>query len=407
MTGRRHDSTRRTAWARAGLAGTAALAIGAATLIGGADTGAAEGRGHTGLERDTRALRDTGATAVVSATSDAAGRVQRARAGVTDLDDPQPLAYDSYYRVGSDAKTFTAAVVLQLVGEGRLSLGDTVERWLPGVVTGNGNDGSRVTVRDLLQHTSGITNYTDVLYADPEDLTPEAYLADRFRGLTPREQVALAMSRAPGWLPTPGQTRWAYSNTNYVLAGMIIEEATGNPWAQEIHERIIGPLGLRHTLTPGTSAYVPEPTATAYLQFPGHDELIDTTLMVDGGADGGVISTAEDMTAFHRALMDGTLLGPGELAELRRTVPAPGFSAVPGTRYGLGIAWRPARGCPDGLWFHGGTSFGTASEGAVTDDGRAAVAAGIYTLSFADQQAQEARNAAARRLTDRALCGAR
>ncbi len=71
------------------------------------------------------------------------------------------------------------------------------------------------------------------------------------------------MSRAPGWLPDPenpgAETRWAYSNTNYVLIGMLIERVTGHPWEQEIHERIIEPLGLRHTLTMGTSAYVPQP----------------------------------------------------------------------------------------------------------------------------------------------------
>ncbi|MEV1007971.1 serine hydrolase domain-containing protein [Streptomyces sp. NPDC049881] len=385
----------------------AAVALGALAVAGGASPGAAEehGRGHGGrLQRDAEAVRDAGATGLVAAT-DTSGRARRAAAGVTDLDDPRPVPYDAYYRIGSDTKTFTAAVVLQLVGEGRLALTDTVERWLPGVVTGNGNDGLRVTVRDLLQHTSGITNYTDILYADPADLTPEAYLADRFRGRTPEEQVALAMTRAPGWLPEAGETRWAYSNTNYILAGMIVEEATGHPWAQEVHERIIAPLGLRHTFTAATSAYVPEPTATAYLQFPGQEELTDTTLMVDGGADGGIISTAADMTAFHRALLDGTLLGPRELAAMRETVPAPGFSAVSGTRYGLGIAWRPARGCADGVWFHGGTSFGTASDGGVTDDGSAAVAVGTYTLSFADAEGQEARNTATRRLTDHALCG--
>ncbi|MFI0036406.1 serine hydrolase [Streptomyces mutabilis] len=89
------------------------------------------------------------------------------------------------------------------------------------------------------------------------------------------------MSRAPGWLPDaedPGaETRWAYSKTNYVLIGMIVERVTGNPWEQEIHERIIEPPGLRHTLTLDTSAYVPQPTATACLQFPGRDDLTDTT----------------------------------------------------------------------------------------------------------------------------------
>ncbi|WP_411576565.1 serine hydrolase [Streptomyces mutabilis] len=116
---------------------------------------------------------------------------------------------------------------------------------------------------------------------------------------------------------------------------MIVERVTGNPWEQEIHERIIEPLGLRHTLTLGTSAYVPQPTATACLQFPGRDDPTDTTLQVDGGADGGIVSTTTDMNTFLRALMDGTLLPTEQLEQMRTTVPAPDFS---------GAATRPATG---------------------------------------------------------------
>ncbi len=404
-------------WRLTALAGLTAVGVAVACTAGaaaggvvGGDAAAAAGaRGHGSLERDARAVVDSGATAVVAAASVAGERGQRAAAGVTDLDDPRRVDPGSYYRIGSDTKTFTAVVVLQLVAEGRLDLGDTVERWLPGVVTGHGNDGSRVTVRNLLQHTSGIANYTDILFGDPGALTPEAYEEGRFDVLTPEDKVALAMTREPGWLPdaaSPGsETRWSYSNTNYILAGMIVERVTGHSWEREVHERVIAPLGLDHTLTSGTSAYVPQPTATAYLQFPGQEELTDTTLAVEGGADGGIISTAEDMTAFHRALLDGRLLGPAELAEMRTTVPAPDFSARPGTRYGLGLAWSPMEGCDGGIWFHGGTSFGTSSEGAVTDDGRAAAEAGVYTLSFADAQAQEELSAATRHLVEHALCG--
>jgi D-alanyl-D-alanine carboxypeptidase len=185
---------------------------------------------------------------------------------------------------------------------------------------------------------------------------------------------------------------------------MIVEEVTGHSWEREVHERIIAPLGLAHTLTPGTSAYVPRPTATAYLQFPGHEELTDTTLAAGGGPDGGIISTNRDMNTFLMALMDGRLLPPEQLAAMKRTVPAGDYNGVPGTGYGMGIAWAPRCGNGEGLWFHGGTSFGTVSETGVTDDGSAAASAAIFTLSFEDRERQEAQDAAGVELIDNALC---
>ncbi|MFD5321189.1 serine hydrolase domain-containing protein [Streptomyces sp. NPDC127098] len=401
------------AWARAALAVAGIGAIGAASVLGpGAWAQAVPGEyvggaGRGQLQRDADAVRDTGASGLVVQARDAAGRDREARSGVADLEEGGSVPFDAYYRIGSDTKTFVAVVALQLVAEGTLSLDDTVEEWLPGVVTGNGNDGSRITLRNLLQHTSGLANYTDILFADPAQLTPENYLAQRFTAQTPEEQVALAMTRAPGWLPDardPGaETRWAYSNTNYVLAGMIIERATGHPWEQEAHERIIEPLDLRHTMTMRTSSYVPQPTATGYLQFPGQEELTDTTLSVGGGADGGIVSTTSDMNTFLRALMDGTLLPAEQLTQMRTTVPADFGS--PGAGYGLGIAWRPAEGCDAGVWFHGGTSFGTSSEAAVTPDGEVSAAAAVFTTRLGDQERFLEQAEATVAMIDRAVCG--
>ncbi|MDT0305476.1 serine hydrolase domain-containing protein [Streptomyces sp. DSM 44917] len=397
----------RTGWTRLALALAGVGAVGTATLLGvgpGAQVApaapAARGDGGGQLARDARAVERTGATAVLAETAQENGRGSRARAGTQDT----PAPYDSYYRIGSDTKTFTAVVALQLVGEGTLSLSDTVEEWLPGLVSGQGNDGSRITLRHLLQHTSGLPNYTDVLFEDPDALTPEAYRAERFRVRTPAEQVALAMTRRPGWLPAPDETRWAYSNTNYVLAGMIIEAATGHTWEREVHERIIEPLGLARTLTPGTSAYVPQPTAPAWTQFPGREDLTDTTVATGGWADGGIISTTGDMNTFLRALLGGRLLAPDLLAEMQRTVPAEDFASRPGSRYGLGLAWRPAPGCPDGLWFHGGSSFGTISETAVTPDATRSAAAAVFTYRIGAPGRQHAQNEATYDLIENALC---
>jgi D-alanyl-D-alanine carboxypeptidase len=392
-------------WTRLGLlaAGLGLAVVAAGTLPGGGGSDSA-----TQLDHDAEAIHATGASGVIAATQDAAGHHATARAGVADLDGDRPVPHDAYYRIGSDTKTFTAVIALQLVAEGSLSLDDTVERRLPGVVHGNGNDGRRVTVENLLRQTSGLADYDDLLFGDPASFTPEAYRESRFEVRTSRELVDLALTQRPAWLPDandPGaETRWAYSNTNYLLAGMIIEEVTGHSWEQEVHERIIEPLGLTHTLTPGTSAYVPQPTATAYLQFPGHEELTDTSLSIGGGPDGAIISTNRDMNTFLMALMDGRLLPPAQLAAMKETVPAEDFAAIPGSRYGMGIAWAPRCGNGEGLWFHGGTSFGTISETGVTDDGSAAATAAVFTLSFEDRDRQEAQDAATSALIDNALC---
>ncbi|SFD02103.1 serine hydrolase domain-containing protein [Streptomyces aidingensis] len=399
-------------------AGLAAAGVLMTVLAGQADRATAAdgpaGRGDT-LRRDAAAVRDAGTSSVLAEARDARGRSRTARAGVADLTTGEPVPYGAYYRIGSDTKTFTAVLLLQLVQEGRVSLPDTVEDLLPGLVTGNGNDGSRITVRNLLQQTSGLPDYDTLLFGDPRELSAEVYRERRFVHRGPEDLLALALTQPPEWLPDgddPGDPglRWGYSNTNYLLAGMIVEKLTGNPWEQEVHERIIEPLGLRHTLTPGSSAYVPRPTATAYTVFPGDTEPTDTTVGQGGWADGGIISTTADMNTFLRALMDGRLLGEEMLAAMRRTVPAPGWGEEsPGAEYGLGIAWRPVAGadperCPGGgLWFHGGTSFGTVSETGVGGDGRHSAAAAAFTLSLDDRQ--QARAEAAVRLIDNAVCG--
>ncbi|TGB06254.1 serine hydrolase domain-containing protein, partial [Streptomyces palmae] len=391
---------------RTGVAAAAALLVGTGTGTGtasAAPSGAAEAPAGGRLQADTDAIRATGATGVLAEVGTARRRTV-ARAGTAAVGTGHPVPWDAYYRIGSDTKTFTATVVLQLAGEGRLALTDTVERWLPGLVRGQGHDGRRVTVANLLRQTSGLGDYLTA--ADGDILTPEGYLRTRFRSSSPREQVAAALSRPPLWLPDATdpaeERRWGYSNTNYVLLGQIIEEVTGHPWAQEVHERLIGPLGLRHTLIPGGSAYVPQPTATAYTGFPGSPRLIDTSLTTGGGADGGIISTTRDLTVFLRALLGGRLLRPAQFEAMRRTVAADDWIPAEGVRYGMGIAWRPGGPRGEGIWFHGGTHLGMASESGVSADGSRAAAAAVFTVRFGDARG-EAQAKAALRLVDNAL----
>ncbi|MCR3742107.1 Beta-lactamase [Actinomadura glauciflava] len=150
--------------------------------------------------------------------------------------------------MASTSKTLVAVVVLQLEAEGRVSLDDGVDRWLPGVVRGNGNDGRRITIRQLLQHTSGI--HDDL----PGYTTPGEYYQQRYDVHEPEELVARAMAHAPDFPPGEG---WGYSNTGYVLLDMVIEKVTGRRAHREIGDRVLRRAGMDQTRWLGTSPAVP------------------------------------------------------------------------------------------------------------------------------------------------------
>lgn len=218
-----------TVFAMAGAAAARADASSAATILqAGANTGVADGYpGVIGMIRDGATVQYVSAGYGDSATKTAA--------------DPQ-----AQFGIGSNTKTFTATVVLQLEAEGKLSLDDTVEKWLPGVVDSNGYSGANITIRELLNHSSGLPDYMGGLVATEyfANISPNAIYA-------PQTLVSTALSsRAP--ISAPGAT-FSYANTNYVLAGMIIQAVTGNTPGTEITNRIIQPLGLTGTSFPATN----------------------------------------------------------------------------------------------------------------------------------------------------------
>ncbi|MDQ7904482.1 serine hydrolase domain-containing protein [Phytohabitans sp. ZYX-F-186] len=367
--------------------GRALLGAGLAAVLAVAPvTSAAAGAAPAGgdrrvLQRAADDLRDLGVTGVQGIAADGR-RTSTARSGVADIRTGAPVPHDGYFRMGSNTKTFAAVVVLQLVAEGRLSLEDSVERWLPGVVAGNGNDGRRVTVRQLLQHTSGIYNYTNDLTALA---SPEEYLEHRFEHMDPEELVAVAMKHEPVFAPG---TSWDYSNTNYILVGMIIEKITGRSWGSVVRERVTGPLGLTRTYSPGDVPTLPRPHAKAYQQFEPGGPLLDTTLLnlSWGWTAGDLVTTPSDLVRFWQALQSGRLLRPAQLAEMHRTVLAVTFQDVfPGVRYGLGIMWTPTS-C-GGYWSHGGDVPGISTVNGVTGDGSHAVVLAITTRLAGDEEA--------------------
>ncbi|WNV87407.1 serine hydrolase domain-containing protein [Umezawaea sp. Da 62-37] len=321
------------------------------------------------LQRDADHLLDLGAPGVLVELTTPTGSA-KVRAGYADTTARTPVPWDAHFRIGSSTKTFTATVLLQLVGEGRLSLEDAVDRWLPGVVAGNGNDGAKITVRQLLQHTSGLPEYLQA-----EDMaflgSAEGFQADRFRNFTGSELVAMAMTLPPVFAPGAD---WSYSNTNYVLAGMIIKRITGHDWNSEVRTRIIEPLHLDDTTAPHVMPFLIGAHATGYALFAPDGPAIDATALSPSwaGAAGAIVSDTADLSTFLRALLGGRLLRPAQLAEMRKTVPATPLDPIwPGARYGLGLVWIPTS-C-GGYWSHGGDIPGFKTRNGVSADGRTSV----------------------------------
>ncbi|MCX4592014.1 beta-lactamase family protein [Streptomyces sp. NBC_01549] len=349
----------------------AATAVAVAAALAGPAVAAPAGTGRHGA---TRAAMDAAVKAGVpgvTATARDAGGTWSATAGVDDVRTHAPRGTADHYRVGSITKTFVSTVLLQLEAEGRLSLDDTVEKWLPGVVRGHGHDGRRITVRRLLNHTSGIFNYT----AD-EDFARTYFLKDgffdhRYDTKTPEQLVAIAMTHKP--LFAPGAS-WSYSNTNYVLAGMVIEKVTGHSYASEIRRRIIEPLGLRATSVPGTRTTLPRPSGHAYskLSRATTGPMYDVTRLNPSLASsaGEMISDSADLNRFYTALLGGRLLPPKQLKEMKTTVKA---DEIPGARYGLGLIDREL-GCGVHVWGHDGGIHGSTSSAVTTADGRHSLA---------------------------------
>ncbi|MFE9560932.1 serine hydrolase domain-containing protein [Streptomyces sp. NPDC006487] len=329
-------------------------ATASATASGSAAPAAA---GPNAVQQSLNALvRDDGMPAALASVQDRDGRTRTHTAGVGDLTTGSKVPRDGQVRIGSNTKTFVAVVVLQLVGEGRIGLDTTVDTYLPDLVRGKGIDGRRITVRQLLQHTSGLPDYSN-------------HLGDDVRYYAPRELLDTALRHPAEFAPG---TSWKYSNTNYVLAGLIVQKVTGRSLAEEIDRRIMKRIGLRHTYFPAPGdAGIREPHPHGYLRDAADGPLRDITEIDPswGWAAGQMVSTNSDLNRFFSALLAGRLLPSAQLAQMRSTVPAEATFG-PAARYGLGLVSRPLP-CGGLSWGHGGSFPGYETRGGATDDGRA------------------------------------
>ncbi|GAA1942049.1 serine hydrolase domain-containing protein [Nocardioides hwasunensis] len=314
-------------------------------------------------------VSETGLPGAIATVKDSRGRTRTYVAGTARIGTDQAIDPDSRVRVASNTKMFTATVVLQLVAEGDVELDRPVETYLPGLVRGSGNDGRRITVRQLLQQQSGLPDYDSLVIeaGGSMDAVKHTYFE-------PHELLDAALAERREFRPG---TKWAYSNTNYVVLGMLAQKVTGRPIGELITRRVIEPLGLTDTYWPRVGEQrLRGPHPHGYLAEAPDAPWTDATRMDPslGWAAGQLVSTPGDLGRFMEGLLGGELLPRDVLAEMRKGVRAPGFDAEPGWRYGLGLASREL-GCGVTGWGHGGDIQGFETRNLITDDGRWAAVA--------------------------------
>ncbi|MEU2252531.1 serine hydrolase domain-containing protein [Nocardia xishanensis] len=317
----------------------------------GADPDTARPHWQSDLDRVVVVSGVPGAQLVISGDF---GEIQL-NSGSGDLGTGAPFPDDAQVRIASNTKAFVAAVALQLVAEQRVDLDSPIDRYLPGAVTGPGGDGQLITVRNLLQHTTGIPDYLDQV-----DLDSVAGMQS-YRPAS--ELIRAALDRPAEFQPG---TRWGYSNTNYLIIGSMIERVTGLPVGVEVTRRIILPLGLRNTYWPlyPLEQVVRGPHPRNYL-VNGNQRVDVTDIDPNWGlADGAMVATERDLNRFFMALVSGRVVPPAQLEQMRTTIP----SGVPliDQEIGLGLFRRVNR-CGMETWGHGGTVTGSNVVGAATD----------------------------------------
>ncbi|MGW7568392.1 serine hydrolase domain-containing protein [Streptomyces tendae] len=306
-------------------------------------------------------------------------RVWRGAAGFADVATGRPVGADMRHRVGSITKTFTAAAVLRQVERGRIGLDTPIGRYLPGLVPGA--RGEAVTVRMLLNHTSGLAEYLPHAYSSLEafpalaDTGPQSLDDHRFTRFEPTELIELGVA-APA-VGTPGGTPGLYSNTNYLILGLLLEEVTGTTAERCITRDVIERAGLQDTELP-TGPYLGEPHSRLYESWfgmidPPRDYSVYDMSWV--GPAASLTSTVADLNRFFGMLLAGEIVSPSSLAQMRRTVPVVSQEGRT-IQYGLGLHPMEAPG-RETFWGHGGTAWGAGALAMISADGRRRMAVAV------------------------------
>ncbi|WP_039638642.1 serine hydrolase domain-containing protein [Streptomyces sp. 769] len=306
-------------------------------------------------------------------------QVWRGAAGVADVATGRPVTADMRHRVGSITKTFTVAAVLQQVERGQIGLDTPISRYLPKLVPGERGDA--ITVRMLINHTSGLAEYLPYAYPSLKGFPPfadtrPASLDDhRLTRFHSTELIEMGVT-APA-VGAPGGTPGLYSNTNYLLLGALLEHVTGTPAEQYITRNVIERAGLRDTELP-TTPYVNGPHSQMYEAWfgmidPPRDYSVHDMSWV--GPAASLISTVTDLNRFFGMLLAGEIVSLSSLAQMQRTVPVVSQEGKT-IDYGLGLYPMEAAG-QSTFWGHGGTVWGAGALAMIRADGERQMAVAV------------------------------
>ncbi|OMG20520.1 serine hydrolase [Actinomyces naeslundii] len=349
----------------------AAIALGAA----GGTASAAPSKGEAeSLKSRAQGLLGDGYPAALAAVTDSKGESAGVAVGKGNVETGQAPPMDGEVRIGSNTKTFVAVVVMQLVQEGKVGLDEPIETYLPGLIKGEGIDGSKITVRQLLQHTSGLPEYTDTTPGSGDIFQ----IKDHY--IPPRDLLDTALGKPAAFEPG---TQWAYTNTNYVVLGMLVERVSQRPVGEQIDERIVKKLGLSHTYFPAQGEEKIRGTHPQGYHLSAGGKLEDITEMDSAWAwaAGAMVSTPSELNTFFQAVFDGRLLSQSSIEEMKKGVDMGSGGRV----YGLGLVGTPLS-CGGTSWGHGGTIPGYQTNDAVGPDGTAVtIAVTAMPAAIADQ----------------------
>ncbi|HET6391276.1 MAG TPA: serine hydrolase domain-containing protein [Blastococcus sp.] len=309
------------------------------------------------LDRALRAIVRAGAVGVVARVQ-GPGQSWRGAAGRADLHPRRPALKTARFRAASVNKQLTAVLALKLVERGTWSLDTTIDDVLPGLWPGRG----QITLRQLMSHTSGMPDYLPVLLKDAT--TARALVDVISRQRTNRELVRTAQTQE--WLFEPG-TDMSYSNTNFVVVGMMLKEETGRPMPLLVRNRILRPVGMNDSRF-ATGRRLPGPALREYGVIGG--KRVDMRRFHPSifSSAGALVTTTRDLNDFQRALSRGRLIGPDLLGRMRSVI---GRDPEAGLDYGLG-SFRIPDPCREGRFVHGhdGATWGTLTLSFASRDGR-------------------------------------
>ncbi|MEW1751730.1 serine hydrolase domain-containing protein [Streptomyces angustmyceticus] len=306
-------------------------------------------------------------------------QVWRGAAGVADVATGRPVTADMRHRVGSITKTFTAAAVLQQVESGRIGLDTPIARYLPKLVPGERGDA--ITVRMLLNHTSGLAEYLPYAYPSLKafpalaDTGPQSLDDHRLTRFDPAELIEMGVA-APA-VGVPGGAPGVYSNTNYLLLVQLLEQVTGTTAERYITRNVIERSGLRDTELPA-GPYVNGPHSQLYEAWfgmidPPRDYSVYDMSWV--GPSASLISTVADLNCFFGMLLAGEIVSPSSLAQMQRTVPV---VSQEGRTIDYGLGLHPMEGPGRGtFWGHGGTVWGGGALAMTRADGKRQMAVAV------------------------------